>query len=159
MKKRAYVNHPVYGCQPSISEYNFPLEEIVSGYWAYKAHNIFPKSVIPADEKKQNYAMYPRRFYVDQEKQCITCDRWFLFFAKEQKYWFEELNFYIDADCVKCVECRKSDQELKRKALKYQSLISKNDRTENETKELKKLAQDLFDSGYIKNEQKVHQIS
>jgi len=41
----------------------------------------------------------------------------------------------------------------------YQKLLGKNDRTEKETKELKGLAQELLDLGYIKNEQKVCQIS
>ena len=67
MKKRAYVNHPLYGDQPATSGYDYPLDKVVSGYWGYKAHNIFPKSAIPANEEKQNYAMYPRRFYVDHE--------------------------------------------------------------------------------------------
>jgi len=36
----------------------------------------------------------------------------------------------------------------------YQKLLGKNDRTEKETKELKGLAQELLDLGYIKNEQR-----
>jgi len=52
MKKRVYVNHPLYGDKPAISGYDYPLDEVVSGYWGYKAHNIFPKSAILADEGK-----------------------------------------------------------------------------------------------------------
>jgi len=159
MKKRAYVNHPRYGNTPTNSGNNYPLEKVVDGYWAYKAHNIFAESAIRADEKKQNYAIFPRAYYVDQEKKCIACDRWFLFFAEEQKYWFEELKFYIDADCVKCVECRKSDQVIKQKALRYQELLSKSDRTQQETNRLKELAQELMELGYMKNDHKVRQIS
>ncbi len=39
---------------------------------------------------------------------CRTCARTFLFFAREQQYWYEDLHFYIDTDCVHCPTCRGS---------------------------------------------------
>ena len=47
----------------------------------------------------------------------------FCFFAQEQKYWFEELRFYVDVTCVKCIECRKKDQAIKRRMHLYEVLV------------------------------------
>ena len=99
--------------------------------------------------------MFPRQYYVDIEKICAQCSRWFLFYAQEQKYWYEELQFYIDADCVKCIECRKSDQAVKAMILRYEVLVKNADRNEEEKDELKNIALELFKQGYIKNVNKI----
>ncbi|WP_405632352.1 zinc-ribbon domain containing protein [Pseudoalteromonas sp. Ld20] len=41
------------------------------------------------DPRKQRYCIYPRNLYIDIQKQCVDCHRPFIFFAKEQQYWFE----------------------------------------------------------------------
>ena len=82
----------------------------------------------------------------------------FCFFAQEQKYWFEELRFYVDVTCVKCIECRKKDQAIKRRMHLYEVLVKNGSRTEKETLELKQLALELFQLGYIRNKSKVDQI-
>ena len=69
---------------------------------------MFPETAIPADPARQHYAVYPRRFYIDQLRTCWDCARPFLFFAREQRYWFETLRFFVDADAVRCTDCRRA---------------------------------------------------
>lgn len=57
------------------------------------------------------------------------------------------------------MECRKSDQVIKQKVLRYQEFLSKSDRTQQETNRLKELAQELMELGYMKNDHKVRQTS
>ena len=38
--------------------------------------------------------------YFDAKRVCRKCERPFLFFAEEQKYWYEDLRFPLEADCL-----------------------------------------------------------
>ena len=155
---KAYVNHPRYGNQPIPSEYSFSEEEIEKGYWRYSNLRYFATTAIPADTSKQNFAVYPRSIYVDIEEQCEVCDRLFLFFALEQKHWFEDLQFYIDAHCTRCIDCRQQDQEIRSMQKRYQELVEKVKRTERETKQLKAIALELYQQGYIRDVNKLNNI-
>ena len=157
--QREYVTHPRYGNKPTRSDLIASNDEIMQSHWSYNKDSIFPESAIKADISKQNYSIYPRNIYVDVEKQCIQCNRWFIFYAKEQKYWYETLGFYVDADCVKCIDCRKKEHSIKHMMQDYEKLIAKETRTEKETKQLKTIALELFQLGYIRDRNKVESIS
>lgn len=157
-KIKEYVKHPRYGDKPLSSNSKYTLEEVNRSYWGYSNKTVFVHTVIDADIEKQNYSTFPRGLYVDIEEKCIECKRWFLFYAQEQKFWYENLGIYIDVPCTKCVECRKKIQNLKQTIKSYEQLLGKDNRTAKETKALKKIATELFKSGYIKNEQKISQI-
>ncbi len=60
----------------------------------------------------------------------------FLFFAEEQKYWYETLQFGLDSDCIRCYECRKTQQAIATTRARYEELVQKADRSETETLEL-----------------------
>ncbi|MEM5550129.1 zinc-ribbon domain containing protein [Pseudoalteromonas neustonica] len=77
------------------------------------------------DPRKQRYCIYPRNLYIDIQKQCVDCHRPFIFFAKEQQYWFEELTFWIEAHAIKCFECTKKSREINRLQITYVNLIIK----------------------------------
>lgn len=156
---KQYVNHPRYGDRPILSGTQYSSEEVLHAHWQYKIESCFPETAIKADTSKQNYATYPIKLYVDIEKKCIQCDRWFIFFAQEQKYWFETLKFYVDADCVKCIDCRKKEQSIKRLMLDYETLVKNKNRTAKETSNLKNIALELFQLGYITNKHKIDSIS
>ena len=67
-----------------------------------------PAGVLHADIRKQTYGLGgPRHFYEDQERRCLQCDLPFVFTAKEQRYWYESLGFYLDAQAVRCLACRR----------------------------------------------------
>jgi hypothetical protein len=155
---KEYVNHPRYGDKPIHSGNSFSKDEIEQGFWGYSREHFFPESVIIADIEKQNYSTFPRTLYVDIKKQCIQCKRSFIFFALEQKYWYEILGFYIDTDCVKCIDCRKKEREIKKMAVAYETLLKKEEKNDFEISELKKIALELYQLGYIRNKHKVDKI-
>jgi len=157
-KYKSYINHSRYGKVSMNNGYKYSLEEVHNSFWLYSYVTVFPKSTIPADTSKQRYCVFPRKLYVDIEKICKKCHGKFLFFALEQKYWYEVLGFYIDVDCVKCIECRKAEQKIKEKALRYEELIKNKNRTNREIKDLKYIAYDLYEIGYFKNKSKLAQI-
>jgi Flp pilus assembly protein TadD len=49
----------------------------------------------------------PKYFYVDEDRECIQCGRTFVFRAKEQKYWYEVLQFTLTSVPVRCTDCRR----------------------------------------------------
>ncbi len=154
-----FVNHPRYGDQPTPSIYKFSKEEIEKAHWRYMTVKYFEETAIPADVNKQEFAIYPRSIYVDIEEHCVACKRAFIFFAQEQKYWFEELGFWVDAHCIRCTYCRKKDREIKNMQVTYQKLVTKKDRTKKQTNELKNIALELFQLGFIKDRDKINRIS
>ena len=153
-----FVEHPRYGNQPIPSKYKYSKDDINSCHWRYSNLNYFADTAIPADISKQNYSIFPRSIYVDIEEQCEKCKRPFIFFAKEQKYWYEDLGFWIDAHCTRCIDCRKKDQELKLLQNTFQELNTKDNRTNEETKKLKQAALELFQLGFIRDKIKVDKI-
>ena len=153
-----YVNHPRYGREPILSGNSYTKQEIENAFWWYKSVRYFPETAIPAVIEKQCDSLYPRQLYVDIEEQCVDCHRAFIFFAKEQQYWFEELKFWIDAHAIKCFECRKKTRAINRLQITYANLIIKEHITFEETQLLKSSAQQLFESGVIKKINKVNAI-
>lgn len=155
IKLKNLVPHPRYGTEVIASGFDLDPSEVRRGFWQYAHRTIFPVSAIPANVRKQNYSVMPRKCYVDMLKQCRQCRRSFLFFAKEQKHWFETLGLYVDADCVSCPECRKSNQELGRRVKRYSRHIMA---PAIEGKELETLVRDaafLVEAGYFRNLSKV----
>lgn len=153
-----YVNHPLYGSEPIPSGNSYLKQEIDNAHWRYASLRHFPETAIPAVIEKQSYSIYPRQLYIDIEEQCVDCHRTFIFFAKEQQYWFEELRFWIDAHAIKCFECRKKTRAINQLQITYANLIIKEHRTLEETQLLKSSAQQLFDFGVLKKINKLNAI-
>jgi hypothetical protein len=87
-----------------------------------------PGTAILADPSRQNNPTYPATHYYDLERVCRDCKRPFIFFAEEQQHWYEGLQFPLDADCVRCPECRKKEQTLARKRRQFEQLSHLKDR-------------------------------
>lgn len=104
--EKKYMPHPSYGDQPMDSGVTISRADIESAHWSYKQEIYFPQSAIWANIEKQNYGYHPRRVYVDIAKRCQSCDSLFIFYAKEQQFWYEKLGFYVDSDCHHCTSCR-----------------------------------------------------
>ncbi|WP_040554686.1 zinc-ribbon domain-containing protein [Rheinheimera sp. A13L] len=154
-----YVNHPRYGNLPIPSEFSFTADEIEKGHWRYSTLRYLSNTAIPADTSKQYFAIYPRSIYVDIEEQCELCGRLFLFYALEQKYWFEKLQFWIDAHCTRCITCRQKNQNVRKMQKCYQELMKKVIKTERETTQLKAVTLELYQLGYIKDTGKINHMS
>lgn len=151
---RRFVDHPRYGDQPIISGEGYTEAEVRAAHWSYARHHytpriLFPETAIRANPMKQRTGYGWRRLYVDIARPCRTCGRWFLFFALEQRHWYEDLGFFIDADCVHCQDCRHKSHEHERHRARYAELLGK-DKTEAEWRELSGLGDYLHEAGEIK---------
>ena len=152
------VPHPRYGVTIVPSGLTLSDAELRRRYGSRRDDVVFPESAIRADPTRQNFTVFPRNFYVDTLRDCRSCGRPFLFFAREQKYWYEVLRFYVDADCVHCPECRRSNQQLQRRFRRYSEQISKSELPESELATLVEDAVFLWNAGILKNEQRLRQL-
>ncbi|QMV71397.1 zinc-ribbon domain containing protein [Comamonas piscis] len=154
-----YVPHPRYGSEPIPSDVKgVSTETILRSHWSYRSSDIFPESVLMADTSKQHFNVFPRECYVDMRKTCRNCQRPFIFFAAEQKHWFEVLQFYVDADCVHCPECRVQRTAAKRAFQRYSSLILLANPTQDELQQLVDAAALLHAQGTLKSRERLGQL-
>jgi hypothetical protein len=145
------VPHPRYGSAPRPSGVRISESELRDGFWRLHGDTLFPETALIAETNKQNFSICPREYYVDVLRSCRTCHRQFIFFAKEQRYWFETLRFFVDADCVHCPDCRRESRTVQRRLRRYSDLFAKNEPTR---KELMFLVDDgtyLLAHGVLKN--------
>jgi hypothetical protein len=163
LKKRRHkllhlVPHPRFGSDIQISAYSVDPATVRNSYCGYSRGTIFPETAIPADLKKQNFPTMPRCWYVDILKQCRDCGRNFIFYAVEQKHWYEVLRFNIDADCVRCSECRKTDQTLQRRFQRFSRAIGRNELSDVEFAVLIRDAIFVWRNGLMKKREKLNRI-
>ena len=150
-RSEQYVPHPRYGSSPRPSGAKISATDLRRGFWRLHGDTLFPETALIADTERQNFSIYPRKYYVDVLRSCRTCHRPFIFFAKEQRYWFETLRFFVDADCVHCPDCRRESRKVQRRLRRYSDLLAKSEPTR---KELMFLVEDgtyLLAQGVLKN--------
>jgi len=173
-----FADHPRYGRRPNVTGLNpDPLrsdvqlhgnttthhelvaqfETVLGKRWpfgdfsAYSRGKRIPNTAIVADATRQVHATVPVTYYFDLERKCCDCSRQFIFFAEEQKHWYEELGFGLDSDCVRCVKCRKKQQGIARQREIYESLFHVVDRTEDQTLDMADACLSLIESGTFTN--------
>ncbi|MCA8962158.1 MAG: zinc-ribbon domain containing protein [Planctomycetes bacterium] len=106
-----------------------------------------PGTAIVADIDRQTPAAIAVTHYYDVARECRTCGRPFIFFAVEQKHWYEELGFPLEADCVNCYPCRKAAQALQRTRFRYETLVKHPDPSPDEAAELALARLELMAAG------------
>ncbi|QDT02186.1 hypothetical protein K227x_05570 [Rubripirellula lacrimiformis] len=118
MKRRTeayadFVQHPRYGKLPRVTGLH-PKEDFLLGRvylgWLARPDERVPDTAIVANTARQPNATFPVTHYFDLKRRCRDCDRPFLFFAEEQRYWYETLQFYLGVDCVRCIDCRVAER-------------------------------------------------
>ena len=57
--------------------------------------------------------------------------------------------FIVDADCVKCIECRKQESSIRALMIEYEKLLKKTDRSSEQTTRLEQVARELYRVGYV----------
>jgi hypothetical protein len=127
---QTFVEHPRYGHRPRVTGLN-PVrperfkagEPIIKFHWHSPPECRIPNTAVEADISKQNFTTFPVTHYFDVIRTCRGCRRQFIFFAEEQRHWYEDLGFPIDADCDRCVPCRKKQQGIARKRHRYEELV------------------------------------
>jgi hypothetical protein len=177
-----FVDHPRYGRRPNITGLNpSPLDRGVHLHWNTTEHHEIvaqfefvmgkkwpygdlssyssnrtrriANTAILADLARQTPATVPVTHYFDLERKCRDCGRPFIFFAEEQKHWYEELGFGLDSDCVRCAECRKLQQGIARQREIYETLFHVPNRTEEESIEMADACLSLIESGVFTKKQ------
>ena len=148
----SFVEHPRYGRSPRITGKNPDPTDLSQGvHWnalsSEEKEQLFkalrgllidpsnslpgriPDTAVQADETLQVPATMPVTWYYDLPRKCRSCSRPFLFFAEEQKYWYETLGLLLEADAVRCVPCRKNERDLAKICARYGELITAPDRS------------------------------
>ena len=155
-----FVEHPRYGRKPRITGLNpqpydggvnlhwnaTTYQEVVSGYeavigkWPYGNLGVrvdrtkrIPNTAVAADLARQSRATVPVTHYFDLERICRDCGKPFIFFALEQKHWYEILKFPLEADAIRCPNCRKQNQALGKVRATYERLTKLDNRSRSDT--------------------------
>ena len=152
------ADHPRYGRRPRITGRDYRGDKLgLDPSWKYNIDDvtIIPNTGILADISKQHGSAIPIYAYYDVLKTCVDCGRPFIFFAEEQRYWFETLGFANDANCVRCVECRKKQQTDDRANSEYQRLLEKEEKSWEDFHNLAIAALDLHALGRLKRIERV----
>jgi hypothetical protein len=153
------VPHPRYGNAPMASS-DTEAVALARKVWGGEGFRglVFPESAILADPSKQNYSVVARTFYVDMKKTCRDCGRYFIFFAVEQRHWYEELKFFTDSECVRCPECRKAERTLRRRFDRYSQNIKRNDLDDDTLATLVDDAVFLWGHSLLKKQQTLYRL-
>jgi hypothetical protein len=133
-----FVEHPRYGKGPRFTglDVTDSPDGQVYCHWHSPVGVRIPNTAVVADVARQRPATLHVTHYFDAKRVCRKCGGPFLFFAEEQKYWYEDLGFPLEADCLECAPCRKDEQRLRSIREKYDALLRKTVRTESDTLEL-----------------------
>ena len=110
-------------------------------------------TAVEADLSRQAPATVPVTHYYDVDKVCRDCGRRFIFFADEQKHWYEELGFPLEADAVRCPPCRKRLQHVAWMRERYEQLFHAPTRTTEETLEMVDCCLGLIEEGIFHRRQ------
>lgn len=142
-----FVEHPRYGRGPRFTA--VVLKEPRVGYRLrpYCSDGLIAGTALEADLQRQTSCPVPLLYYHDLRRTCTDCDRPFIFFAAEQKYWYEEIGFTLDSDCRQCVPCRKTRQEHARRRERYEELLHRSSQTAAENLELAECCLAMIEAG------------
>ncbi len=106
--------HPKFGTIPLLPR-SYQYEGLTRTYYAWDPNYKppLPRGAVAGNISKQIYCCdTPLYFYEDQIQKCTDCNITFVFSAREQKYWYETLQFR-DLVAVRCRPCRKRRRSAK----------------------------------------------
>src|SRR4051794_10797523 len=75
------------------------------GHLFWGVRHLDYSTAVRADISQQNFSVCPRHWYIDAAFHCSRCDQSFVFTADEQKFWYEQLKFWIDSIPKECATC------------------------------------------------------
>lgn len=149
------VPHPRFGTNVHRAGEGIDERQIRRSFYLLAKSVIYPPSAIRADVSKQVSRLGARSIYVDILQECRTCRRPFIFYAREQQFWYEVLRMHPDAQCVFCPECRASDRSLRAASKRFESMIARRDLQDAELKRLLLDAATLIENGRLRNVNKL----
>lgn len=130
-----FVEHPRFGKGPRVTglDVGTTSDGAVFCHWHSPPGVRVPNTAVAADPARQQPATVAVTHYFDARRDCRKCGKPFLFFAEEQKHWYEALKFPLEADCLECVPCRKDEQQLRAARQQYEALLGATTRSEADT--------------------------
>jgi len=152
------VRHPRYGVTPEYSGYEIPKAEAERLVRQCGTEKIFLESVIPADITQQKFSCCPLEYYVDMLLQCRVCKRCFLFFAKEQKFWYETLKKPVFVGCTHCPECRAAHHQIRRRLQRYSEFVVRTDLSDSELETLVDDVVFLWQANELRKKQRLYTL-
>jgi hypothetical protein len=67
---------------------------------------------VRGNPEKQTFCDYePYLAYFDVELRCKDCEQQFLFSAREQQFWYEQVKFWVQSRPKQCVPCRRARRQ------------------------------------------------
>ena len=149
-----FVEHPRFGRYPHVTGLN-PETDLTTGrpFLHWNATERIANTAVEADLSRQSPATVPVTHYYDVKRACRDCGRPFIFFAQEQKHWYEELGLPLEADCVRCVPCRKRQHGIAAKRERYEDLFHVQARTPAENLEMADCCLALVEEGLFNTRQ------
>jgi hypothetical protein len=93
-------------------------------HFFYRSLRVDYGTAVRADFEKQNCSICPRYWYVDATFPCGRCGAEFTFSAAEQRVWYEDYGFWIDALPTHCLDCRRKLRELKAVRQEYDQSVA-----------------------------------
>ena len=148
-----FVEHPRYGRRPRITGSNPVQNRPESGdpwvkfHWLSSRESRIPNTAIEADISKQTITTMGVTHYFDELRTCQDCDAPFIFFAAEQKHWYEDLGFSLEANCIHCIHCRKKRQAIARMRERYEQLFHVSTPSDAERLEMAECCLGLVEAG------------
>ncbi len=124
-----------------------------TGAWPEEGDRVIPGTAVPADMARQTPSTVPVSHYYDLDLVCCGCRRRFIFFALEQKHWYEDLHFPLDAQAVRCVACRRRMQDVGRLRRRYEQVVARTQRGPAETLEMIGCLLGLMEEGVFSRRQ------
>ncbi len=144
-----FVEHPRFGRGPRFTRLT-PQGDV---YLGWHTQGLIPNTAVCANIQKQVSATMHVTHYFDLERLCHDCGRSFIFFADEQKHWYEDLQFGLDSDCIRCVPCRKQQQGVARMRQQYEELFQIEARTPDQSVLMAECCLDLIEHGIFSAKQ------
>ena len=80
-------------------------------------------TAIEADWRKQNFTTMGVGHYYDLKRHCFRCRQPFIFFAEEQKFWYEDLHLRLEVRANYCWSCRKQNRGVAAARQRYEELF------------------------------------
>lgn len=152
-----YVDHPRFGKHPQYTDLNPNAGAGALGiYFCRRTEEMIQGTAVVADWRKQRGTHVFRTHYIDLKRICIECGKPFIFYALEQRYWYEELCFAVDADCVRCPICRKNGAPVAKDRRRYHELFHLKEKTATETLEMAECCLRLIEIGEFSVKQIPH---
>lgn len=150
------VPHPRYGSTPHCSGQVASSSELLDRHWSARRQIAFRRSAIRADNTFRGYSK--RLWYVGELHQCCDCGGLYIFFAVEQQYWYETLQFHAESRSERCPPCRAEIRASTARRKHYSSIVSRPDLDETQLVELASCAIEMLRRGELAPSQKLNEL-